>query len=723
MLAAVPSAALGHAEFLSASPAPGERVQSPPAEIVVVFTEPLNRRLSSARLFDARRGQRIAARVSLPRPNRMLLRPMRRLRAGAYIVRWHTVSILDGHALEGSFGFGVRTPALGHLQKLEESPLARDGWLRIGLRALWYGALFFFAGGLLCAVVLDSRSRPGLWLLGGAGARALPAGERSDAALRRIWARTQTAGWLAVIAGSGVVAAETEDAAGSLSWHAIDAYLLSTVAGGARAAAVICVAGAALLARRAWRIGAVAILLALGAIAVGGHANSAAPRALALLSDWAHLAAGVLWVGGISQIATVWLPRLPRLSLAERDRVVAQVLERFGRVALPAAATVVAAGALNALIELGRLSALWSTGYGRVLGVKIALVGALLTASYLHAFRLRPRIIGTGRDCATPDRRHWRVLGTQPIVAGVVLGAAALLAAFPLPARELLETTPAPPMSTPAGLRPPTRHELSVAEEAGAWIAAAWVTPALSHATGTVRLFDDQIRAVPAHIAVRAGRARGCGIGCTTFSVPAGQRALRLNVRLGRRTAVATIPIAWVPSGTGEAQRILRASIAAVGRLRSWQINEQLSTGLGGGPARSHYRIAGRDQYEVAYRSAGFGETIAIGPRVWVLEPDRSWQESVGRPIDARELMPWWTHRTAVRLLGIETGHGHPVADIGLADLHHPAREIPFWFRLRVDLRTMLPLSMRMITAAHFMDQRYYGFNLPARIHPPRATR
>jgi hypothetical protein len=24
---------------------------------------------------------------------------------------------------------------------------------------------------------------------------------------------------------------------------------------------------------------------------------------------------------------------------------------------------------------------------------------------------------------------------------------------------------------------------------------------------------------------------------------------------------------------------------------------------------------------------------------------------------------------------------------------------------------------MRMITAAHFMDQRYYGFNVPARIH------
>jgi hypothetical protein len=35
----------------------------------------------------------------------------------------------------------------------------------------------------------------------------------------------------------------------------------------------------------------------------------------------------------------------------------------------------------------------------------------------------------------------------------------------------------------------------------------------------------------------------------------------------------------------------------------------------------------------------------------------------------------------------------------------------------------MLPLSMRMITAAHFMDQRYYGFELPVRIHPPGSTR
>jgi hypothetical protein len=72
-----------------------------------------------------------------------------------------------------------------------------------------------------------------------------------------------------------------------------------------------------------------------------------------------------------------------------------------------------------------------------------------------------------------------------------------------------------------------------------------------------------------------------------------------------------------------------------------------------------------------------------------------------------------------VRLLDVTTAGGRPVADIALADIHAPAIEIPFWFRLRVDLRSMLPLRMRMITAAHFMDQRYFAFNAPVRVQSP----
>ena len=52
------------------------------------------------------------------------------------MVRWHSVSTDDGHALEGSFSFGVRASALGGQHTLVQSPLARGGLLRIGLRGL-----------------------------------------------------------------------------------------------------------------------------------------------------------------------------------------------------------------------------------------------------------------------------------------------------------------------------------------------------------------------------------------------------------------------------------------------------------------------------------------------------------------------------------------------------------------------------------------------------------
>src|SRR5215212_3666545 len=167
VLALFPAAAQGHAAFQDASPEPGSRVATTPATITLAFTEPLNRDLTTARLVDARTHRRFSAAVKVENNNRLLLRPSRRLATGPYLVDWHTVSILDGHALEGSFGFGVRTSAVGGGQQLEQSPLARDGWLRVLLRGVFYVALFFFGAGLLCGVLLPSPDGPAGWLVAG----------------------------------------------------------------------------------------------------------------------------------------------------------------------------------------------------------------------------------------------------------------------------------------------------------------------------------------------------------------------------------------------------------------------------------------------------------------------------------------------------------------------------------------------------------------------------
>jgi copper transport protein len=723
--AVAPAAAQAHAAFQDASPEPCARLGSSPDQITLAFTEPLNQALTTARLVNARSRRRVAVAVSFGAGNRMVLRPSRPLPMGAYEVRWHTVAIRDGHTLEGSFGFGVRTSAVGGAVRLEQSPLARSGWLRVALRAAWYMALFFFGGGLLCGVMLSSRVDPAGWLLAVEGAGVLAPSGRPDASLARIWTRTRAAGWIAVAAGIGVALAETQDAAGSVSWHSIDAYLLSTGSGAARALSVIAVLLAVLVMNRARWAAAFALVASLAAVAVGGHANSASPRALALLSDGAHLLAAVVWAGGIAQIVATWLPGIRALSPVERSRVMREVLDRFGRLALPAFAVVVIAGVANALIELGSVPKLWQTAYGQVLIVKIALVAAIGAASFTHAFVLRPRVAAGVGSYAAAERRHWRLLRSQPALVVLVLGAAALLVAFPLPPRQLLARVEASGQTVAAGpLQPPRPGELAVAEEAGPWIAAAWMRPSTSgSASGTVRLLDYKVHPVPARIQIAGARPVGCGAGCVTFSVTPAPALLRVLTRLGTREAIAEIPIRWQPGRSATAERILHAAVAAIDRLRSFQIAERLTGGFGGPPAISHYRIAGRHDFAIVAHSAGLFEEIALGQRVWTLQGGGTWQQQVSTPQDTRELMPWWTHRNGVQLLDILSLQGERIADIALADIRIPSVSIPFWFRLRIDLASKRVLAMRMITVGHFMDQHYYAFDAPERIQPPVQRR
>lgn len=126
----VPGAAAAHSAFLSAEPAPGSRVEKSPAAITLSFTEPLNRHLSRASIAAIDGGGKVAATMERD-GRRLVLRPRAPLPIGAYRITWHTVSTEDGHALEGTYSVGVRVAAAGGAETVEQSPLARGGWLRV----------------------------------------------------------------------------------------------------------------------------------------------------------------------------------------------------------------------------------------------------------------------------------------------------------------------------------------------------------------------------------------------------------------------------------------------------------------------------------------------------------------------------------------------------------------------------------------------------------------
>ncbi|TML95259.1 MAG: hypothetical protein E6G10_28590, partial [Actinobacteria bacterium] len=434
-----PAAPAGaHSAFLGSVPEPGQRLERTPAAIRLSFTEPLVRRLSKARLIAVAGGRHVAASLHEVGTRRLELRPERDLARGAYRVEWRTVSTEDGHALEGSFSFGVRTAAVGGAHDVEQSPLARGGILRVAARLGFYAALLLFAGALFLQALLPARA--GLWIVP-TSMRPELGTEGRERLLERYAAVVRDAGIAAIGLGAAVALLDALDAAGGFSPPDMSEYLLASAAGRARVTVVALLLAAALAARRVRRAPAVGAAGALAAVALSGHANSASPRTLALLTDWVHLMGAATWAGGIALIVAVWGPALRTLERGARLAVMRRVLERFGAVALPSFALLVASGTVNAVIELGTPSALLDSSYGGVLLVKVSLVAIIAAISFQHAFRLRPRLLAVSAPIAeAAEQRHWLFVRSERVLVVAVAGLAALLVAFPLPPRQLADS-------------------------------------------------------------------------------------------------------------------------------------------------------------------------------------------------------------------------------------------------------------------------------------------
>ena len=234
------------------------------------------------------------------------------------------------------------------VSEIEQSALARNGWVRIAFRSLLYASLLFFAGGLIYAALLSRRGRPMAWLVPEEVRSPLGAGGvKAETLADKAWARTLDAGFLAAAAAVAVAVAQGVDAAGRLSANGLSDYLLSNGAGLARVATVLAICVATLAARRSTSIASAWAALALLTIALGGHANSADPRVAAIVTDWIHLVAAAAWIGGIAQIALVWLPVVRGAGIGLRSSVMRAVLARFGKIALPAFLVVAVTGGIR----------------------------------------------------------------------------------------------------------------------------------------------------------------------------------------------------------------------------------------------------------------------------------------------------------------------------------------------------------------------------------------
>ena len=608
VLLLLPAGGWAHALVISATPQPGAQLHRAPAVIAVTFSEPINRPLSSLAL-ETTAGRRIPAGLAATGPTRLELQPLRRLGRGAYRVQWHSVSADDGHTANGSYAFSLDTPLTGGPGGAAATSSGGVGWPALLLRSGFDGALIVFCGGLFCSALLAPAGMPGGWLF--------PSG-RFDRDAARVWRLTVKAGVLAAGLSAAVALHDTAAAGGGLSARSVHAYLLADVAGQARLAVVLALLLSVLMAlRRAPARAGVWAVVALAALVVGGHARSAHPAGVAITSDVVHLAAASVWIGGVVHVTAAWLPKLAAVSLTERRQVLAVVLPRFGRLALGAFVVLVLAGLVTAATELPSLSALWTEGYGRALMVKAGLVASIAVLGYVHAYRLRPRILAKGGR----ERGHWGLMAAEPVIgAGVIVAAAWLVASGPSSAVASASRRPQPPTAP-----------LSVAEQAGPYIVHALVSHrarGVSVKVQTLTLLERPARTA-VHV-IGAARERACGPGCVEVVLAQAPRALAVEVPSAGRTYRASVPIRFRPGSAQLAGRLITEVARSSRRLTSVAIREALSSGSGA-PELTDYRVSAPNgfAYELARGGRRISDAIIVGTREWIREGEqRRWKGS-----------------------------------------------------------------------------------------------
>ena len=414
----LPATAFAHAALLKTVPQASGTVNTPPKQVELTYSEAVEPRFAIVSVTDANGTQQSAgAPTRSPANPDTLVVPLKQLSEGWYLVYWRVISV-DGHPVRGAFTFAVG-PNAGPAPQFVIPSISETAATPKLVTARWLTFLAVMVAIGLAALRLSfARSARGLTtafaLASALGLVAVPAYfmlATADFALRSVF-------------DIGALVPLVHASAFGRGY--LDLWIVFALFVGAAAIAIwvdrpdreqrsvaeiVSVIGATLA--------AASVLLVPG---LSGHAGQTSPRGWALLFDWAHLAAGSIWLGGLVGLLVLWLTSRELLRT---------VVPRFSTVALCSVIVLVASGTGAALFHLPTVSSLWQTSYGQALLWKIGLLLAALALAAFNIVRARSRLEEpTVRAIVT------RVGGEAILLTAAVL-AAAVLSSLPPPSKAL----------------------------------------------------------------------------------------------------------------------------------------------------------------------------------------------------------------------------------------------------------------------------------------------
>jgi copper transport protein len=662
LLAFAPRPVLAHSALIAASPASGERLRTAPGVVVLTFSQPLDIALSRATVTtpDGRRVQQTSVSESQIRIDLSTNQP------GIYDIVWTSVSQYDGHTLTGELRFGVGVASVP-TRAVEPAPGPADLGLAAA-RTVEYAALLLAVG---LALMLElARRRPSL-----------------------AWVRTPLPTVLAVaaVSATAVIAAEWLAAVALPSVASLAAYLGAGPAGWVRASRPAMEAVAALVALRRPRAAGIPLAAALVLLAAAGHAASDTPLAGGVALATTHLLTAGLWAGGILALG------LQRPPGGWRRGEGLFLVARFTPVALAAFSLTAATGLLQAVVNLRGPADLVSTAYGQVLGLKALLVLSMLPLSVLAWRRRRPR----------PR--------LEAGLALAVVGASALLAAFPVPSGRV-------PGALAAGIGPaegqarPADPDLTLAAPAGDTLVGLTLRPGRPGPNTAwlwlLPLAGDQA-AAQLHVSIAVGAlrppVRSCGAACrATDLVLDGGETLAVTLAPSGGTSTFTLPRLPAPRG----QDLIDRAQTRMHDLAGYGLDETLRPAVQPVAVSYTYQAPDRERIQIT----GGSDTILIGSTRYSRgTPGAPWAAESTQPVRVPDFVWDGSQPVASRALGSLQDEGHQLSG---AAFFEDAGGVPTWFEIWLD-EAGLVRRAQMLAAGHFMEDRFRDFDSAAPIEPP----
>ncbi len=394
--------ASAHASLVSTTPADGQSVPTAPQIVSATFSESISADVGGLTVRNTD-GDRVDDGNSSVSANTLQVTVPTDLPEGTYIATYRVLSA-DGHPVSGSWLFGVGTAPVDP-SAAGAGGTGDAGWEVVGAIARFVTYLTaLLAAGLAFFLAFLHDQRADRWKL-------VPV-VRISAVIGLFGIVGTIVAQAALLTGRGLSAATDGKVLQSV---------LTDRLGWASAVLLIGLA-AVHLSTDTNKLLAAQVLSFYGGLAVTvsfalwGHNTEAPYRWLALVSDIVHVTAAAVWLGGLVGLTMVLFRRAPH-----PVRSTAMILSRFSTAAAVSVIALVLAGGAMTWIETGSVKALFTTTYGRLVLVKMAItLGVVVMAAY-NRFRLVPAIVAGSE--ADPDEADERVVTIPARSEGAVVAA------------------------------------------------------------------------------------------------------------------------------------------------------------------------------------------------------------------------------------------------------------------------------------------------------------